>query len=99
MDAQHTMCFLTDGETCAFTAEATEPPMYQLTFYAPAYKTGTQANSEYKLFLIQLITDFGGKQGETASDEALKFMIDSSVTLCTDFQVLNFSFNKYCEVR
>ena len=26
-------------------------------------------------------------------------MVDSSVTLCNDLQVLNFSFDNYCEVR
>jgi len=54
---------------------------------------------DFKLFLIELIEDFGGKKGDKSTDEALKFMTDSSVTLCTDLQVLNFSFNKYCEVR
>ena len=44
-------CFLTDKESCAFTAEATDPPNYEYTFYDPAYRVGTQANSEYKLFL------------------------------------------------
>lgn len=48
-------CLLTDKESCAFTAQATDPPDYEYTFYDTAYKVGTQANSEYKLFLVQLI--------------------------------------------
>lgn len=77
-------CLLTDGVQCTYIEEISEPPLYFYTFYNPSTQIGTKNISDYQLFLIQLIKDFGGSEGTDSFDQSLKFMIDSSVTLCSD---------------
>lgn len=85
-DGTGVFCFLMDGERCSFTAKVpvAQPDENNYTFYKPSEIKGSKSVSEYKAFLSQLIIDFGGKEGSVEYNESLKFMVDSSVTLCAD---------------
>ena len=47
----------------------------------------------------KFVEDFGGKPGTKDYNNAVKFFVDSAVTICNDLETTTFSFNKYCEVR